>query len=76
MRTLFFEMAASAERIRFVAQFCRRGCEHTPAQLALPQLHDLKFFAARAFANEARAAAMRTARGRFDGVRYAMRVCK
>ena len=65
-----------AERIRFVAQFCRRGREHAPAQLALPQLHDLKLLAAGAFADEARAAAMRAARGRFDGVRNAMGVCK
>ena len=65
-----------AERIRFVAQCCRRRREHAPAQLALPQLYDLQLFAAGAFADEARAAAVRAARGRFDGVRNAMGVCK
>ena len=65
-----------AKRIGFVAQFCRSRREHAPAQLALPELHDLKLLAASAFADEARAAAMRTARGWFDGVRNAMGVCR
>ena len=66
----------NAERICFVAQLCRSGREHTPAQFALPELDDLKLFAARALAHEARAAAVRTARGRFDGVRNAGRMSK
>jgi hypothetical protein len=34
----------------------------------LPELRDLKFFSSRAFADEARAAAVRTSRRLFDGV--------
>jgi len=65
-----------AERIGFVAEFCRCGCEHALAQLALPQLHNLKLLAASAFADDACAAAMWAARGRFDGVRNAVGGCK
>src|SRR5665213_2293255 len=63
-----------AKRIGFVPQRRRCGCEHATAQFALPQLHDLKSLAARALADKARAAAVRTARGWFDGVRNAMGV--
>ena len=65
-----------AQRIRLVTQFCRRGGEYPSTQLALPELHDLKLLAAGAFADEACAAAVRAARGWFDGVRNAMRMCK
>ena len=65
-----------AERIGFVAQFCRRGCEHTPTKLALPELDDLQLLVAGAFADDAGAAAVRAVRGRFDGVRNAVGVCK
>ena len=65
-----------AQGIGFVAQLCRCGCEHTPAQLALPELDNLKFLAAGALADEACAAAVQAARGWFDGVRNAMGVCK
>jgi hypothetical protein len=51
-----------AQRICFVAQRRRCRCEHAAAQFALPQLHDLKLLAARAFADEARAAAVRASR--------------
>ena len=46
------------------------------AQFALPELHDLKLFSSRAFANEACAAAVRASRRLFDGVWNAMGVCK
>ena len=47
-----------------------------PQQFALPELNDLKLFSTCALAYKAGAAAVRAARGSFDGVRNAMGVCK
>ena len=65
-----------AEWVRLISQGRRCRREHASAQFALPQLDDLKSFTARALADKARAAAVRTPRGWFDGVRNAMGVCK
>lgn len=65
-----------AKRIGFVTQRCRCGRKHAPAQLALPQLHDLQLLAPGALADKACAAAIRAAYGRFDGVGNAVGGCK
>ena len=61
-----------AQRIGLVAQRRRRRREHAAAELALPELGDLELLAAGALADEAGAAAMRAALGRFDGMRNAV----
>jgi hypothetical protein len=62
-----------AKWIGFLAQRRGRRSEHASAKFALPELDNLKFLAACAFADCARAAAVRAARGRFDrvGTRWA-----
>ena len=59
-----------AKRIRFVPQLRGRRSEYAPAKFALPELDNLQLLAARAFAYEASAAAVRAADGRYDGMRH------
>ena len=72
----YYAVENDAERIGFVAQLRWCGCEHTPTNFALLELDYLQLLAAGAFACQPLATAVRAERGRFDGVRDAMGMCK